>query len=174
MSATKVPTIPQALKSAVNAYLLARTLTEVEREKVDAIQRRVLAQAAYRTDPKWVDREGETITEPDRAYLLCDSDHTDYLLAVRQDLEAAGYDIKGAPGEARHSYFCPALQAETLQTETEHAVIDAVGEMLREGPDFRHKLLCVGLDKYHEFVELCVKLVVNLPGFKPPTIVTAD
>ena len=41
-------------------------------------------------------------------------------------------------------------------------------KMLGEKGDFRHKLLCAGLDKYRQFIDLVVGLVVNAPGFKNP------
>ena len=44
--------LPQELKSAVDAYLIARTLAECEREKVDAIEREILATANYYDSPK--------------------------------------------------------------------------------------------------------------------------
>ena len=43
--------ITPALKSSVNAYLMARAFAETEREKVDTIQREILETAAYYSDP---------------------------------------------------------------------------------------------------------------------------
>jgi len=165
---TKQPT--QALKSSVNSYLMARVHAELQREKVDKIQRHLLESTSYFADAELTGRRGlptERITDPKLTYLMKDDESVDYLLDLKAELIKAGYEIKSVEGEPEHHYFCPALVAENLQNETEHLVIDSMAEMLGEGDDFRHKLLCAGLDKYKEFLDLAVKFVVNSPGFKP-------
>jgi hypothetical protein len=112
--------------------------------------------------------KSERIVDPKLTYLLSDEESVDYLLDLKDELVKAGYDIKPIEGEPEHSYYCPALTAEHLQTKTEHLVIDSMAEMLGEKSDFGHRLLCAGLDKYKQFLDLAVKFVVNSPGFKNP------
>ncbi len=162
--------ITQGVKSAVNAYLMARTLAECEREKVDNLARGILETAIYHADPKFVTRGhvSERITEPDQAWMLEAEDHHDYLLDLKKAMQDAGYKIKSIPNEPEYSYNCPALTAESMQRDAEHLIIDTMAEMLGESEDLGHNLICAGLDKYHQFIELAVKMVVNMPGFKNP------
>ena len=157
-------------KQAVAAYLLARTLFEVERERVDKIQQAILDAGVYNVEDRWADkgRTVERITKLKDTFLMSDEDHHDYLTFVRQELVKAGYVIKDCEGEPFYSYCCPALSAESLKRDAEHVIIDSFAGVLKAGDDFGHKLLCNGLDKYYKFVDLCVGLVVNLPDFQNP------
>lgn len=162
--------ITNGVKSAVNAYLMARTLAECEREKVDTLARGILETATYHADPKFVTRKrtSERITDPDKAWMLEAEEHHDYLLDLKKAMQDAGYIIKSIPEEPEYSYNCPALTAEHIQTKTEHLIIETTAEMLGEKDDLAHNLICAGLDKYHQFIDLVVKMVVNMPGFRNP------
>jgi hypothetical protein len=162
--------ITPAVKSAVNAYLMARTHAELQREKIDKIQRRLLATADYFPDPELVGRREMSgpIKDPKFTYLLKEDEFADYLTDLKQELVKAGYEIKHTEGEPEHSYNCPALTAENLQTKAEWILVDASAEMLGEKDDFRNRLLCAGLDKYRQFIDLTVKLVVSQPDFRNP------
>lgn len=163
--------ITQDVKSAVNAYLMARTFAEVQREKVDAIQREELDVFEFYVAPEYAvrGREIERITGPDKTWLMSDKDHKAYLEGVRFELEKAGYKIQQADGtQDKHQYYCPALVAESAQRETEHLIIKAAADMLKEPKVTVHNLLSLGLERYHEFIDLVVKLVVNAPGFQNP------
>jgi len=163
--------MPQSVKSAVNAYLMARTYAECEKEKVDSIALELLTTAKYYTDPKFITRarmKSKHITKPKDAWMMTDSEHIDYLIDLKHALRKAGYEIEDIKDEPDHCYKCPALSAEYLQTQAQWLIIDTAGEMLGETGDFQHKLLCAGLDKYHEFIDLVVKMVVNMPDFKNP------
>jgi hypothetical protein len=166
----KTMKITQSVKSAVNAYLMARTLAECERKKVNSLAREILETATYQADPKLVERGHaiERITDPDKAWMLEAEEHHDYLLDLRKAMQDAGYTIKSIPGEPEYSYNCPALTAESLQRDAEHLIIDTMAEMLGESKDLGHNLICAGLDKYHQFIDLAVGMVVNMPGFKNP------
>lgn len=165
--------ITNSIKSAVNSYLMARTLAECEREKVDTLARGILGTATYHADPKFVTRErtSERITDPDKAWMLEVEEHHDYLLDLKKAMQDAGYIIKSIPKEPEYSYNCPALTAYGLQIDAEHLLIDAVAEMLGESSELGHNLICAGLDKYNQFIDLVVKMVVNMPGFKNPLTV---
>lgn len=165
--------IAHELMPAVNAYLMARTYAELQREIVDTIQRRILETASYYTDENLASREiteRKRITEPKYAWMMSDSEFHDYLSDVRHELEAKGYKIEQGHDEPYWSYLCPALCAESLQTDTEHLLIDQAAELLNSGKDFRHTLLCAGMDKYKQFIDLTLKFVINAPGYKAPAI----
>lgn len=166
-------TIPQELKSAVDAYLMARALAECERAKVDAIQRRILETADYWTGPTFR-TNGEPsrpIKDPKESWLMEESEFHDYLSDVRIELQKAGYQIE-QQGEHFWSYFCPALSAESLQRDAENIVIEATARMVghAEPEKMNHLLLChsPGLETRKRFIDLAVGLVVNFPGFKSP------
>lgn len=162
--------ITNAVKSAVNAYLMARTLAKCEREKVDSLARGILETASYHADLKFVTRErtSERITDPDKAWMLEAEEHHNYLIDLRKALQGAGYTIKSIQGEPEYSYNCPALMAEGLQMDAEHLLIEATAEMIGEKDDLVHNLICAGLDKYHQFIDLVVGMIVNMPGFRNP------
>jgi len=170
MPNTPTKTPPQAVKSAVNAYLMARTHAEVLRARVDQIERHILETAPYYSDPKLTRKPKERITEPKYSYLLEDSEAIDYYMAVKTALVEAGFEIKLAPGEPEHHYFCPACVAESLQRDTEHLLIECAAEWLdEEEPEkFAGRLLCRGLADLHRFIDLVVGCVVAHPDYRNP------
>ena len=160
--------ITPGIVSSVNAYLMTRTLAEVTRSRVDAIQREVLGEIKLFTDRMM--RHGgdiERITDPRNVYLSEDRDGLDdYYYECDKREKAAG--IK--PINMLLAY-CPALRAEHLQTACEHLLIGAVSEAMfpeREPSRLAHGLLCMGLDKYKHFIDLTVSMVVSAPGYKNP------
>jgi hypothetical protein len=177
MTATTRPQVTQDVISSVNAYLLARTHAEVLTEKVTAIKRDILATANYYPDPEHVRRglePNEPVTDPEYDWLLRDDEFHDYLIELKARLIAAGYVINPIPGEPEYSYYCPALTAESLQRETEILLIESAAEMMGEEKpeEFNNRLLChaSGLETRQKFIDLVVKLVVNMPGYKAPRI----
>ena len=166
-----MPEVPQEMKSAVNAYMMARAYAETMRERVDVIQRRLLADTAYFADPEMAERRrvDERVTDPKLTFLMKDDEFHDYLIDLKAELKKDGLTVKEYPGDPEYSYGCPALIAEDLQMTTERLVIDTGAAFMGEdGGEFHYKLLCAGMDKYHAFIDLVCKLVVNLPGFKNP------
>lgn len=148
--------VSQDLKSSVRAYLLARTYSEVQTEKIAAIETEILATAKYKTDERWVKRGyADRITDPKHAYLLDDDEFQEYLREKHERLIKLGYKIT-------EFGRCPALVAQSLQHKAEALLIDAIGAMM--GID--------GFDAYGErrqqLIDLSCKLVVNLPDFKNP------
>jgi hypothetical protein len=162
--------VTPALKSSVNAYLVARAFAEVMRERVNVVYQEVL-----QIHPLYEDmetrrrgkREPKRIFNPDRMYLSTDEETCSEVYAeVNLTLRERGIKQPETPDD-----HCPALVAEHLQTKAEHLIIESAAEMLKVGIDageFQNKLLCMGLDKYREFIHLCVGLVVKLPDFKKP------
>jgi len=157
--------VTQAVKSSVNAYLMARAYAETMREKVDEVYKETLDIFPLYTD---LERRGgdktQRIYNPGRMYLskddeTCKDVYADVNFQLRK---------KGIKPDSMPDGHCPALTAEHIVVKTKHLLIDSMAEMLGEDDDFQHKLLCAGLDKYQEFIDLAVRLVVNMPGFKNP------
>jgi len=165
--------LPQELKSAVDAYLMARALAETERANVDAIQRRILETADYWTGPtcRAPGEHPRPVKDPKDSWLMEENEFHDYLSDVRRELEKAGYEIE-TQGEHYWNYFCPALSAESLQRDAENLVIEATARMIGHAKpeEMNHLLLChaPGLETRQKFIDLAVGLVVNFPGFKSP------
>ena len=172
--------IPQDVKSAVNAYLMARAMAECETDKVTAIQTELLATADYWPDEKWLEQRGvekAPIRNPKHSYLMKDEEFHSYLSDLRFELEAAGYDIKQtADSREQWCYLCPALTAQSVQRSCEWLLIECGAAMLGiENPeDMNSRLLCCvtkeksGLEHRQEFIDLIVKAVVSLPDYKNP------
>ena len=157
--------ITQDVKSAVSAYLMARAYAETMRERIDKIETAVLVQCPLTNglEIKHVQPARE-ITEPKEVYLCTDKDMLEeHYGEVNHRVRAAGLKPDDMPDS-----HCPALVAESLQCDTEHLIIDTAIEMLNLDKDFGHTLICNGMDKYHQFIDLVCKLVINAPGFESP------
>lgn len=143
--------VAKALQSNVNTLLLATAYAQLERERVDKIQRRVLADMGLNCTP-------------DKVYQLADSSAKPYYDRLNEIHLAAGFE-RAAEG------CCPALCAETLQLEAEWALIEAAQEFF---PDVTNdKLLCGtkelhGLECRQKYIDLLIGLVVNAPGYRSP------
>lgn len=159
----KLASITPAMNSAANAYLMARTYAEIMREKVDKVEREILIEAPLTNG--YETKHGKSprpITEPKDVY-LCNDELLlqDYYAEVNKRERAAGLKPDNMPDE-----FCPALIAENAQIKAEQILIDVTAEMLGEKDNFRQKLLCAGLKKYHQFIDLAMKLIASSPEFK--------
>ena len=163
---TTVPKIPEALKKAVGTYLLARTLAEVTRKEVDAIETEILAEMPpFRAT--LCGEDGHRITNPRDLYLAEGQDEQmeAYYAETDKRLRAAG--IK--PDDMADD-FCPACVAESLLLDTERLIIETGAPMVGQGDDFADKLLCGKMEHRDKFIDLTVRLVVSLPDFKAPEL----
>ena len=166
MLATKenAKNVAQKMRPYVDEYLLARCAAELERERVDKIQRRVLSEGQY-TGRRPVSRgkdgieyEQYRVTEPRDAYHMDDQSAEQYYARLNAIHVAEGFE------RAKDGY-CPALVLEHEQSQAEKRLADAAAPMFGIDSD---RLLCAGLEKYHEFTDLIVGLVVNSPGYTSP------
>lgn len=144
------------VKSLVNAYLLQRALAETMREKVDAVYREILTEI-----PVYAEDRGDRVYTYQLLYLCSDDALCEKIYAEGNKRLRA---LKLKPDDMPDGY-CPALVAEDKQVKIETALIDAAGAKFGIDSD---KLLCAGLKTRQEFIDLVVKLVVSLPGFKNP------
>lgn len=156
------------LRPAVNAVLMTMAHAQLMREEVDAIQREILAECPL-TPGELAIKMGETapITDPKDVYLCDDAAQLEDYYAECDKRERAR---KVKPVDMAKEY-CPALVAESTQRDAEHLMLDCFAELIKfegGGDLFRHRLLCRGLDEYNRAKELCIKIVVNMPGYQSP------
>lgn len=167
----KAKAMSKALRPYVDTVLLSMAHSQLWREQVDAMERDILTADTYYTDPRWVkkDAEPERITDPKQAYLLRDEDFATYYAECQRRIKAAGWPVT-------RDGNCPALEAESLQMEAEHALIEAAREWfpnaslerLTQGTANKN-----GLETLKEYLDLLIKLVVNAPGYVSPLKRTA-
>jgi len=160
--------VTPGVKSAVNAYLMARVYAETIREEVDEVYKETLGIFPLYTDAfTRHNQKVERILDVNRMYLskdeeTCKNVYTDANFQLRK---------RGIKPDVMSDDECPALVAENIQLKTQWLICDTAAEMMGldfDGKELNHRLLCMGLEKYKEFIDLIVGLVVNLPGFKNP------
>ena len=145
--------------SLVKSCLLARAYAELMREQVDRIGVEILALPEFNLQATLCRRaEPHRITVPKDLYLCEDEAACKryYAEANRREREA-----KLKPEEMPDEH-CPALCAETLQRDAEHALCDEVAPLFGLTTD----RLTMHLDNYRQFLDLVFKIVVNHPKFK--------
>ena len=158
-----VADITPAIKQSVQAVLLARAYAETMRARVDKIQREILAECPVRTAPEHLEQDPtlpQYITEPKDTFLGTDMDCEDYFAECNTRERAAGLKPDSMPDE-----HCPALVAEDIQRKAEWVLCGAAEEVFGVS---QSDVLCAGLDKYRQWLDLLCKLVVNLPDFRNP------
>lgn len=153
--------VSRKLRPFVDTLLLATAYAQLERERVDAIQRKVLEEQNYYGR---VDGRQARIREPKQSWLM-DDDSSERYFAKLNAIHLANGFARAADG------YCPALCAESLQTEAEWALILAAEEFF---PDCTNdRLLCGtkeqgGLETRQKYLDLMIGLVVNSPGYTSP------
>lgn len=158
MSTTQAFRPSDAFKRVAEDLLAAVAFEEAIREKVEAYQRRILAENDFRVDPRWATqgvREDIRITEDRDAYLMRDADAARYLELCDEARREAGLSVS-APGN------CPLLEAQTLRIMAEDAFLKALGQeiqkpeigQLHQGPrDLRKRALELGMELAAPFVD---------------------
>jgi len=157
MKATKknASKVAAGLTQYVNTLLLAQAYARMEREKMNVVDRRLLNEGYY-TDMDTHER----ITNPKKIFHMVEEDFAKYEVLRQGEIDRMGYNL---PRD-----HCPALVAERLQTEAEWALIAAAEEFF-PGMD-NNTLLCNGLETRQKFLDLLVKLCINAPGYKAPSV----
>ncbi len=166
---TRKKIIAGPLTDAVNTLLDAKLIAQVEREKMDKLDAELLQRFEIFTSSRWANGGPRSmpvrrITKEKDLY-LADQDSevmTDYYKARREGIAALGYKVEGDT--------CPALVAENLVMDARAEVVKVAGPMFGLGADPVQRLMCAGMDKYDEFIDLCMKLVVSFPGYRNPTL----
>ncbi|HSW45461.1 MAG TPA: hypothetical protein VLM89_07815 [Phycisphaerae bacterium] len=145
----------KALETCVNAVLLAKVYAQVQREKMDGLDRRLLAE--IEVIDQWT---GKRITDPKFAWCMTEEQTRPYYDRRNQELRAMGYDL---PAD-----YCPALLAEEVVRVAERNLVVAAEQFF---PDLTvDALLSLGLDAYHRYIDLLMGLVVSGPDYRKPAI----
>ena len=170
MSTTPKPTVTPELRSAVEDYLLAKANVDTLRPTILALRAEALQARPVHVAAEWLDRERMDVRRICDAELrIIDTEH----LYLGDDDECAVYyeylhELFLARGfkDLPEVGYCPLCMAETLQLEAERAVIGAAGYLTaRDGNVVTvDMLLCQrnGLEKYHQYIDLVVRLVLAL------------
>jgi len=149
----QIPEIVATLREHVVAVLEHTAVAQVERERADTRHRAILDASVYKAAERW---GGDRITDPKSSFLMDDADAKRYFAECDKARDAAGYkDLK--PG------YCPALIAEHAQSKAEQALIRAAHPYF--GVD-NHTILCAGMDKRKEYLDLLMGLVCSHPLFR--------
>ena len=155
-----VKDITPGMKSSVRAYLMSRAYAETVREAIDKAYVKVLKDFPIYEDLDIRGISGDRIVTEKTMYLSTDKKTCKAIYdEIDSELRKAGLKPDDMPDD-----HCPALVAEEIQRQAERLVIETTAEMLGE-EDFLHRLICHGIDKYREFIELVTKMIVNMPNF---------
>jgi hypothetical protein len=147
--------VAAALRPHVQTLLMRMAVAQVERERVDKIQREELTGQMYYGRLR--DGRQVRITEPKQSWLMDDDSAARYFAKLNAVHLAAGF---AAAAEGH----CPALTAEYEQTKAEWALIKAAEEFF---PGMTNdKLLCGtakmgGLETRQKYLDLLCGLVIN-------------
>ena len=161
---TKADVTPDVI-AGVTELLARMTIAQVTREEVDKVQSAVLQDIALYDDlmATHQEREPERVYNPGQTYLSQDEPALKRYYAATD----AALRAKGLKPDDMATEYCPALVAEHNETKAEWALLDAAAEMLEldfDGQELNSRLLCHknGLERRQEFLDILIKLVVNL------------
>ena len=146
-------------QSAVNAYLMAKAYAMTMRERVDEVQRAILAECPLDTAPEFIERgrPDEKITDPKHTYLATEVHFRDYQDECNHRLRKLGIKPDDMPDE-----HCPALIAEHLQVQAEWLLLE-YGWNAMGGEKGGWENLW-GEDR-KKFLDLLCKIVMNHPKY---------
>jgi hypothetical protein len=145
------------VKSLVSSYLVAKASFEILDIKVSKVYAELLEK--YHV----LDDEGKRIYNHEYLYT---SNDDETINKIYSEAEKLLRERKIKPDDMKDGY-CPALVAQELLSGIAKEIIEITGAPFNVTP---HKLLCAGLNKYNEWIELIVGLVMSLPDFKKPDL----
>lgn len=151
MTKTQTKFVPtDDMKVAARNLFVAMAVVTAIRPVVVDYQRAILAEGQWRIRPKYAGKLGErVILDPKEAFLMSDENFAIYDAACNRARGLAGLYVAGAE-------FCPLLVAEHEVVKAEQRLIDAMRPVTHITHD---KLMCSGLDKYREYVDLTLRLL---------------
>ena len=151
----KADKVGACMARIANSVILARLHAQTEREKMEAVDLDLIDWLAP------VDRyTGKPITKPKDTWTMRDEDAATYYAERTKRIAAMGYKLPDG--------YCPALCAEEVVRIAERNMVDAAGEFFPNVD--ADSLICLGLEKYRQFVELLLKLGVNHPSYQRPRL----
>jgi hypothetical protein len=139
---------PADIVAAAESVFMAMTHESMVQPIVEGYQKKILEYEKYPVAEKWHKHRGVTwedyIKDPDKAYLMQDGDFKHFLKRCRE--EQAKAKLKTDTPEQ-----CPLLVAENLTRMAKQLLIDLLEPFT--GCNV-HNLLCAGLEKYDQYIEL--------------------
>lgn len=157
---------PAALKTAAKAVFISMAYTETIRPIIEGIQNEQLAKGNYKYDPhhtfgtrstkrdiiEWDEKYGMYIKTLKHTYLMSESDFGHYYTECQHKYRNAGFDFPDGQ--------CPLLIAESNEREAKRIFAELCIDALKM-PFTISDLICGKLEKYHNFIELNLKMMAN-------------
>jgi hypothetical protein len=144
--------VAKALVEPVAELLVKMAKAQVERERVDKIQRQMLAENDFQYGEMARGQLSGKVTDPKDAYLMKDEDAAKYFALLNAYHLAEGY-ADAAKG------FCPALSAEHDQTKAEWTLIEASKKFFPTVTN--NGLLCAGgVEARKKWLDLLIGLTL--------------
>jgi hypothetical protein len=146
--------ITQELIEAVADYLVAKAKAQVLREQVDEIQNEIFKSFEF-----YDSESNEKIESPKWIYCSDDDEGAKqfYKACHEAEVKAGVKPLNMDPD------FCPALVAENEITKTEKRICNESAKVLKmgfDGEELFNRLLCAGLGKYNQWIELVAGLTL--------------
>jgi len=141
----------QCIEAAENLFI-AKAYYETVYEHLRPLQVEVLEKHQFKVADEQVKkgRKHEVVTNPDRLHLISDEDFEIYQKEVHEIYLNEGYNVNFG--------YCPVLIAYNQMNDAERNLCDAVEKYTGIS---HFQLVCSGLDKVREYIEL------NLEFFAP-------
>lgn len=149
-----MPDLAEALAPAARAVIMATAHAQLERERMDALDRELIA--FWKPVNQYT---GKPITEPKDTWTMAETYWTDYHADRQAKIDAMGYKL------ARD--FCPALVAEEDERKAKRLLLDVAAEFV---PELAADRVAFHLETYRKAVDLLMRIAVNHPGFRGPKL----
>ena len=141
--------ITPEMKQAAKNVFKAMAFTKIIQPIVEGYQQKIIDELKPQVDPDFKEIGFTTITKPKDSYLMADTDFQIYLKRCNEERIKAKLHVD-------NEEFCPLLVAKDLQNQAERAFIEAMEPITHLTPD---RVLCAGLDKYNQLLDLSLRLL---------------
>ena len=139
---TFTPTTTQIRAAA--AVFIAMAHEQVIREIVEDYQSNILSRHNFKNR-----YDGTIIKNPHKDWEMCDEDFTIYLEECKTEREIVGLKVQSEDN-------CPLLEAQNILISARRNLVDTFEDTFNVSAD---RLLCLGLEKYNEYIELLLGLL---------------
>jgi len=136
--------------SAAETLFKSMAFADMIRPIVLKYETEILAEGQWHIKPEYAAHSGDKIIlAPKDSYLMSEEDLAKYYAKCKVARAAANLHVD-------HDDQCPLLVAEEMVRQAQRALIEEMSVLHNLTAD---KLLCAGLDKYNQYVDLCLKLL---------------
>jgi len=163
----------EMIEAAANVFIAMAALGVIE-PIVTGYETEILKKHQWTIRPEFQKRLGaEIVLDPKNAYLMSDADQAVFFAEAKLARQASGLVVE-------HDEQCPKCVAEYNLIEAKHKLIEVMEPITKLSVQ---RLMCGGLDKYEEAVELTLKLLGPfvaevmpdaMKGLAPKTAAKAD